>query len=74
MKNFQAKQEEIIKKHNSLAKQYEEMEYLKSNMDDYLARDKTEKKKSVISAIKRYQAEERGNHKRKNKMYQEAER
>lgn len=74
MKNFQAKQEEIIKKHNSLAKQYEEMEYLKSNMDDYLARDKTEKKKSVIGAIKKHRSEDREKSKENKEASKEAER
>ena len=40
-KDLQAKQEEIIKKHNLLLEQYEELEYLKVNMNDYLGRDKT---------------------------------
>ena len=65
----------IAIKHNSLSAQYEELEYLKNNMNEYLGRYKTEKKKdSVICAIKKYKAEERGNHKRKNKISQEAER
>ena len=59
-KELQAKQEEIIKKHNSLAAQYEELEHLKNNMNDYLGRDNTDKKKeSVIGAIKRYQADDK---------------
>ncbi|WP_394346909.1 relaxase/mobilization nuclease domain-containing protein [Campylobacter californiensis] len=74
-KELRAKQEEIAKKHNSLAAQYEELEHLKVNMNDYLGRDRTEKKKdSVICAIKKYKAEEKGNHKRKNKISKEAER
>lgn len=74
-KELQAKQEEIIKKHNSLAAQYDELENLKNNMNDYLGRDKMEKKKdSVICAIKEHQAEEKENHKRKNKIFKEAER
>lgn len=64
-KDLQTKQEEIIKKHNSLAAQYEELKHLKNNMDDYLGRDKTEKKESVIGVIKKHQAEERKNHKEK---------
>lgn len=52
---MQAKQEEIIKKHNSLAARYDELEHLKVNMNDYLGRDKTEKKKeSVIVVIKKH--------------------
>lgn len=55
-KELQAKQEEIIKKHNSLAAQYEELEHLKVNMNDYLGRDRTEKKKeSIIGTIKKYE-------------------
>lgn len=54
-KDLQAKQEEVIKKHNSLATQYEELEHLKVNMDDYLGRDKTDRKKdSIIGSIKKY--------------------
>ena len=54
-KELQAKQEVITKKHNSLASQYEELEHLKVNMNDYLGRNKTEdKKESVIGAIKKH--------------------
>ena len=54
-KELQAKQEEIIKKHNSLVTQYEELEHLKVNMNNYLGRTKTEKKKeSVIGEIKKH--------------------
>lgn len=74
-KNLQAKQEEIIKKHNSLATQYEELEHLKDNMNDYFVRNKDEKKnESVIGAIKKHQSEERKNLKEKNKKSKEAER
>ena len=73
-KKLQSKQEEIAKKHNSLAAQYEELEHLKNNMNEYLGRDKTEKKESVIGAIKKYKAEERENPKGKNKISKEAER
>ena len=53
-KELQAKQEEIAKKHNALSVKYEELEHLKVNMNEYLGRNKTEKKKeSVISAIKK---------------------
>ena len=73
-KELQAEQEEIIKKHNSLIAQYEELEHLKVNMNDYLGRDKTEKKKeSVIGAIKKNRSEERKNSKEKNKISKEAE-
>lgn len=74
-KELQTKQEEIIKKHNSLSAQREELEHLKVNMNDYLGRGKTEKKKeSVIGAIKKHQSEERENPKEKNKISKEAER
>ena len=53
-KNLQAKQEEIMKKHNSLSVEYDELEHLKNNMNEYLGRDKTEKKESVIGAIKKH--------------------
>lgn len=74
-KNLQAKQEEIIKKYNSLSAQYDELEHLKNNMNDYLGRDKTEKKKeSVIGAIRKHQSEEIGTPKGKNKISKEVER
>lgn len=53
-KELQAKQDEIIKKHNSLAVQYAELEHLKNNMNEYLGRNKAEKKESVIGAIKKH--------------------
>ena len=53
-KELQPKQEEIIKKHNSLSAQYEELEHLKVNMNDYLGRTKTENKESVIGVIKKH--------------------
>ena len=53
-KNLQAKQEEIMKKHNSLSVEYDELEHLKNNMNEYLGRDKTEKKESVIGTIKKH--------------------
>ena len=58
-KELQAKQEEIVKKHNSLVAEHDELEHLKNNMKDYLGRDKTEKMESVIGAIKKHQSEER---------------
>lgn len=73
-KNLQAKQEEIAKKHNSLSAQYEELEHLKVNMNDYLGRDKTKKKESVVGAIKKYKVEERENSKKKSKIFKEVER
>lgn len=74
-KELQAKQEAIAKKHNSLAVQYDELEHLKVNMNDYLGRNKTEKKKeSVIGAIKRHQAEDKEKPKEKKEASKEAER
>ena len=72
-KKMQVKQEEIAKKHNSLAAQYEELEYLKNNMNDYLGQNKTEKE-SVIGAIKKHKAEERRNPKGEIRISKEAER
>lgn len=40
-KELQAKQEEIIKKYNSLSAQYEELEHLKNNMNEYMGNEKT---------------------------------
>ena len=74
-KNLQAKQEDIIKKHNSLAAQYEELEHLKVNMNEYLGRNKTEdKKESVIGAIKRHQTEDKEKLKEKKEASKEVER
>ena len=73
-KNLQAKQEEIAKKHSSLSAQYEELEHLKNNMNEYLGRNKAEKKESVIGAIREHQNEERDNPKEKSKISKEAER
>ena len=67
-KKLQVKQEEKIKKHNSLSAQYGELEHLKNNMNDYLGRDKTEKKKeSVIGKIKKYEVVD----KEKNKKWKD---
>lgn len=74
-KKLQAKQEEIAKKHSSLLVQYEELEHLKDNMNDYLGRNKTEdKKESVIGAIKRHYAEDKEKPKEKKEASKEAER
>lgn len=74
-KKLQAKQEEIMKKHNSLLKPYDELEHLKNNMDEYLGRTKTEEKKeSVIGKIKKCKVEERENPKEKKKISKESER
>lgn len=74
-KELWAKQEEIIKKHNSLAALYEELEHLKVNMNDYLGHNKTEKKKeSVIGTIMRHQVEDKEKPKEKKEASKEAER
>ena len=44
-KELQAKQEKIIKKYNLLAAHHKELEYLKVNVNDYLGRNNTDKKK-----------------------------
>ncbi|HEL0753782.1 TPA: relaxase/mobilization nuclease domain-containing protein [Streptococcus equi subsp. zooepidemicus] len=71
-KELRAKQEKIAKKHNSLSAQYEELEYLKNNMNEYLGRDKVEKKESVIGAIKKHKRKidkkVEQSHNRKNDM------
>ena len=74
-KDLQAKQEVIAIKHNSLSVEYDELEHLKVNMNDYLGRNKMEnKKESVIGTIRKHQSDERGNFKEKNKISKEAER
>jgi len=55
---LQVKQEKIAKKHNVLMAQYEELEHLKVNLKDYLGRDKTEKKESVLGNIGKYKIKE----------------
>ena len=73
-KKLQVKQGEIIKKHNSLLKQYDELEHLKNNMNEYLGRTKTDKKESVIGEIKRFKAEEKAKPTEKKEASREAER
>lgn len=74
-KELQVKQEVIAKRHNLLIAQCDELEHLKNNMNDYLGKGKTEKKKeSVIGAIRKHRSEERANSKEKNKISKEAER
>lgn len=57
-----------------MSAQYEELEHLKVNMDDYLGMKKIEKKESVIGTIRKHQSEERENPKEKNRICKEAER
>lgn len=52
MSKLQAKQEEIIKKQNSLVIQDEELEHLKVNMNDYPGRKKTTGEKAKDSIAK----------------------
>lgn len=67
-KELQAKQEEIIKKYNLLAVQYDELEHLKNNMNEYLGIDKVEKKKeSIIDSIKSRKTEDKEMPKERNK-------
>ncbi len=74
-KELQVRQEKIIKKHNALSVKYEELEHLKNNMNEYLGRNKTDKKKeSVIGAIRKHRSEDRGISKEKNKISRENER
>ena len=74
-KELQDRQEEIAKKHNSLAAQYDELEHLKVNMNEYLGRAKQEEKKeSVISVIKKYHSEEKVKPTVKKEVSKEAER
>lgn len=74
-KELQAKQEEIAKKHNSLETQHEELEHLKVNMNEYLGRDKAEKKKeSIIDSIKSHKPEDKEMPKEKKEIRKEFER
>nr|WP_282185147.1 relaxase/mobilization nuclease domain-containing protein [Streptococcus equi] len=53
-KNLQDKQEEIMKKHNSLSVEYDELEHLKNSMNEYMGNEKTSEmqpKKSIIKQI-----------------------
>ena len=51
------------------------MEHLKNNMNEYLGRNKTDKKKeSAIGAIRKHRSEDREISKEKNKISRENER
>jgi len=51
------------------------LEHLKNNMNEYLGRNKTDKKKeSAIGAIRKHRSEDRGISKEKNKISRENER
>ena len=74
-KELQAKQEEIAKKYNALSVKYEELERLKNNMNEYLGRDKAEKKKeSIIDSIKSRKTEDKEMPKEKKEIRKEFER
>ncbi|HEL0413763.1 TPA: relaxase/mobilization nuclease domain-containing protein [Streptococcus equi subsp. zooepidemicus] len=73
-KELQAKQEEIVKKYNLLLAQYEELERLKVNMNEYLGRDKREKKESVIEKIRRHKEQDKEISKEKKEKLKEVER
>lgn len=66
-KELQAKQEEIAKKYNALSVKYEELKHLKVNMNEYLGRDKREKKESVIEKNSRYKEQDKKISKEKKK-------
>ncbi|EHO82718.1 hypothetical protein HMPREF0380_01575 [Eubacterium infirmum F0142] len=73
LSEIQAKQEEIARKHSSLLVQYEELEHLKGNMNEYLGRNKAEKKESVIGAIEKHKDEDKKKLKEKKRVSKEAE-
>lgn len=57
---MQIKQENIIDRYSSLVTKHGEIEYLKTNMNEYLGKNKTDdrKKESVIGNIKEIKIEE----------------
>ena len=64
-----------MKKHNSLSVEYDKLEHLKKNMNEYLGRDKTEKKKElVIYKLKKLKAEEKVKPIERKEASKEAER
>lgn len=64
-----------MKKHNSLSVEYDELEHLKNNMNEYLGRDKTERKKElVIDKLKKLKAEEKAKPIERKEASKEAER
>ena len=73
-KELQAKQEEIAKKYNALSVKYEELEHLKVNMNEYLGRDKREKRESVIEKISRHKEQDKKISKEKKEKMKEVER
>lgn len=73
-KELQIKQEKIAKKHSSLSAQYEELEHLKVNMNEYLDRDKRKKKELVIEKIRRHKEQDKKISKEKKEKMKEVER
>lgn len=73
-KELQAKQEETAKKYNALSVKYEELEHLKVNMNEYLGRDKREKRESVIEKISRHKEQDKKISKEKKEKMKEVER
>ena len=75
-KALQIKQKEIVKKHNSLASQYEELGYFKNDMNEYTVNKKTlemqHKKvllnKSIIRVKEDKSIQQRSKKKRKRKI------
>ena len=67
-KDLGLKQESIAKQHDSLMDEFIELKHLKNNMDDYIGREKTKKKKeSVACLIKKYEVVD----KEKNKKWKD---
>ena len=67
-------QNRLMKLNYSLSKQYDELQNLKVNMNDYLGRNKAEKKESVIGAIEKHKAEDKEKPKEKKEIIKEFER
>ena len=67
-KTLQVKQERIAKQHDSLMDEFAELKHLKNNMDDYIGREKTKKKKEAVAClIKKYEVVD----KEKNKKWKD---
>ena len=58
---------------NSLSAKYDELEHLKANMNNYLGKNTTEKKKSVISEINRHRVEGKEEPKERKEVSKEVE-
>lgn len=67
-KDLGLKQERIARQHDSLMDEFTELKHLKNNMDDYIGREKTKKKReSVACLIKKYEVVD----KEKNKKWKD---